>query len=222
VRGELLARIIHAQEEERQRIARELHDSIGQSLNALVFGLNAVSTAFEQTPEQASSLLERLKISTSDTIKELQSLIYDLRPSLLDDLGLIRALRWYAQERLQAHGTQVVLDVPPEGPRLPSEIETALFRIGQEAMTNIGKYAQAQEVYISLRVEPRTVQMEIADDGVGFVPAEVLAGKNGRQGWGLLGMQERAALLGGEMSIDSEPGQGTHLHVTLPLGENSV
>lgn len=222
VRGELLARVIRAQEEERQRIARELHDSIGQSLNALVFGLNAVATALEQTPEQVGSLVERLKVSASDTVKELQSLIYDLRPSLLDDLGLVRALHWYAQERLQAHGVEVSVDMPSEAQRLPPEVETALFRIGQEAMTNIGKYAQAQEVYISLRIEPRTVQMEIVDDGVGFAPAEVLAGKNGRQGWGLLGMQERAALLGGEMSIDSEPGQGTHLHVTLPLGEKSV
>jgi signal transduction histidine kinase len=220
VRGELLKRIISAQEEERRRIARELHDGIGQSLNALVFGLNTVDASLEQSPELVLGHVSRLKISASDTVKELQNIIYDLRPSLLDDLGLIRALRWYAEERLHTRGIQVVFDAPEEGRRLPSEVETTLFRIAQEAITNIYKYAQAQEVHIYLQIEPHQVQMEIVDDGVGFVPAEVLAGGNGRTGWGLLGMQERAALLGGKLVIESEPGKGTRLYVPLPLGKS--
>lgn len=217
VRGELLARVIHAQEEERQRIARELHDSIGQSLNALVFGLNAVSTAMEQTPDQISDLVERLKISASDTVKELQSLIYDLRPSLLDDLGLIRALRWYAQERLQPLEIEVTLDAPGGAKRLPADVETALFRISQEALTNIAKHAQAQRVSITLQLGPAWVTLEIIDNGVGFVVPHTLSEPDGRRGWGLLGMQERAVLLGGELVIESEPGCGARLSVKLPL-----
>ncbi|RMF00249.1 MAG: HAMP domain-containing protein [Chloroflexi bacterium] len=220
VRGELLKRIISAQEEERRCIARELHDGIGQSLNALVFGLNTVDASLQQKSEQVPTQIARLKISASDTVKELQNIIYDLRPSLLDDLGLVMALRWYAQERLQAHGVQVTFDVPQQGPRLPQQIETALFRIGQEAMTNIGKHAQARHVTISLQIGPEDVRLEITDDGVGFA-LNALAGQDGRPAWGLLGMQERANLLGGELAIESEPGQGVRLSVTLPLGDNT-
>lgn len=221
VRGELLKRVISAQEEERRRIARELHDGIGQSLNALVFGLNTVGASLQQRPEQIPTQIARLKISASDTVKELQNIIYDLRPSLLDDLGLVMALRWYAQERLQARGIRVTFDVPQQGLRLPQEIETALFRIGQEAMTNIGKHAQAQHVTISLQTGPENVRLEITDDGIGFA-LNTLAGQDGRPAWGLLGMQERANLLGGELAVQSEPGQGARLIVTLPLGDNNV
>lgn len=221
VRSELLARVIRAQEEERQRIARELHDGIGQSLNALVLGLNAVSTALSQAPDMASDLLNRLRVSTSDTVKELQEIIYDLRPSLLDDLGLCRALRWYAEERLRTRGVEVILEVPEEPNRLPAEMETALFRIGQEAITNISKHAQAHEVHIRLEFGKRHVHMEILDDGIGFDPGRTLTKVNSRRGWGLLGIQERAALLHGKLTIDSAPGHGTRLSVTLPLPEEA-
>ena len=216
IRGELLAQVIRAQEEERQRIARELHDGIGQSLNALVFGLNAVSTALEQAPQVASELTERLTVSVSDTVKELQDVIYDLRPSLLDDLGLCRALRWYMQERLQSRGVRVILDAP-ETLRLPPDAETTLFRIAQEATTNVIKHAQARQMGVTLDAAPAQVRMEIWDDGVGFDPRATLAGDNGRRGWGLLGMQERVALLGGEFTVESQPGAGSRLTVILPL-----
>lgn len=217
VRGELLKRVIGAQEEERRRIARELHDGIGQSLNALVFGLNTIEASLQQEPEQVPTQIARLKISASDTVKELQDIIYDLRPTLLDDLGLIMALRWYAQERLQTHGIQVTFDVPQQELRLPQEIETALFRIGQEAMTNIVKHAQARHVTIFLQPGPGYVRLDITDDGVGF-SLDTQAGQDGRPAWGLLGMQERANLLGGELAVESEPGQGVRVSVTLPLG----
>jgi PAS domain S-box-containing protein len=222
VRGELLRRVISAQEEERRRIARELHDGIGQSLNALVFGLNTVDASLQQGSDQVPDQMARLKISASDTVKELQDIIYDLRPSLLDDLGLMMALRWYAQERLEVYGVQIKFDVPQQGLRLPLEIETALFRVGQEAITNIGKHAQAQQVTISLQTEPEKVRLEIDDNGVGFELNHTLTGQGDRPAWGLLGMQERVSLLGGELSIQSEPGQGTQLCVTLPLGDDDV
>jgi signal transduction histidine kinase len=219
LRSELLGRVIGAQEEERQRIARELHDGIGQSLNALVFGLNTISTAMNTTPETAPEMVQRLKISASDTVKELQSIIYDLRPSLLDDLGLALALRWYARERLEPRQIQVTISVPDEAMRLPSQMETALFRIGQEAMTNVVKHAQATKVDIRLTLTPKQVYMDIVDDGVGFEWAEENLGGNGRQAWGLLGIQERASLLGGHLDIETAPGRSTHLCVTLPWKE---
>jgi len=167
-------------------------------------------------------LLERLRVSTSGTVKELQDIIYDLRPSVLDDLGLIRAMRWYAEERLESRGLRVILDMPDETVRLPADVETALFRIGQEAITNIGRHARAHEVRICLEVDELQARMEISDDGVGFVPSTALAGEGSRRAWGLLGMQERAALLGGELSVASEPGCGTRMCVTLPLEGGST
>ncbi|GBD08133.1 Signal transduction histidine-protein kinase/phosphatase DegS [Candidatus Thermoflexus japonica] len=218
IRGELLARLMRAQEEERLRIARELHDGIGQSMSALVFGLNAISVALTQAPEEVPRLLDRLKVSTSDAIKELQDIIYDLRPTLLDDLGLVQALKWYARERLESRGIRVVFEIPDALPRFSPEIETALFRIGQEAITNICKHAEATEVRIRLWVEGGWAGMEIADNGVGFRWSDMQAEKGLRRGWGLLGMQERAALLGGRLTIESAPGQGTRLCVHLPWG----
>jgi PAS domain S-box-containing protein len=216
VRRELLGRVIGAQEDERQRIARELHDGIGQSLNALVFGLNTISTALVEEPQMVSKLVERIKISASDTVKELQTIIYDLRPSLLDDLGLVRALSWYAEERLRARGIHVKLEIPDDVQRLSPKVETALFRIAQEAITNICKYARACETHIHLKVHSDRVQMEIADDGIGFDACKALAGDSGRYGWGLLGIRERAELLGGELLVDSQPESGTRLVVTIP------
>jgi len=149
-------------------------------------------------------------------VKELQDVIYDLRPSLLDDLGLCRALRWYTQERLQSRGVRVMLDAP-ETLRLPPDAETTLFRIAQEATTNVIKHAQARQMGVTLDATPERVRMEIWDDGVGFDPRAALAGENGRRGWGLLGMQERVALLGGEFTVESQPGAGSRLTVILPL-----
>lgn len=216
VRGELLARVIGAQEDERQRIARELHDGLGQSLNALVLGLNTVSTVLSQAPDTAPELLERLRVSASETVKDLQEVIYDLRPALLDDLGLCRALSWYTRERLGDRGVQVSLDVP-EDLRLAPEVETVLFRIAQEAVTNVIKHAFAENVEIVLGVEATRVRLGIEDDGVGFDPRPALAADGDRAGWGLLGIQERVTILGGDLLVESRPGSGTRLEVVLPL-----
>lgn len=218
LRSELLARALHAQEGERKRIARELHDATGQSLNAILFGLKALEAALASNPAQAQVLVGRLKAAAGDTIRELQSIIYDLRPSVLDDLGLIPALRWYAETRLESEGVRLSWDIVGEERRLPADIETALFRIAQEAMTNIQKYAQAQQVWVRLGFGLTETSLEIGDDGVGFDPAEVLQNsyQDGR-GLGLLGMRERAELLGGRFEIASAPGHGTHIRVTLPL-----
>jgi PAS domain S-box-containing protein len=219
LRGELLQRAIRAQEEERQRIARELHDATGQSLSALVLGLSTLRSALEVSPARAGEIVDRLRISASDTVGELQSIIYDLRPALLDDLGLIPALRWYAQERLAPRGVEPALEVTGEPRRLPREVETALFRIGQEAITNAARHSGARRVELAVRFLPEHLELSVEDDGVGFDAPPALAGVANGRGLGLVGMRERARLLGGILLLESGPGKGTRLKVVLPLAE---
>lgn len=246
-RAELLARAIQAQEEERLRIARELHDETGQALNALAFGLRAAEAALGGDPDQARTVITRLRGAVGDAVRELQAIIYALRPSLLDDLGLVPALRWWAESRLEAEGVRVVWDVSGEERRLPLPVETALFRIGQEAINNAARYAEARQVRLGLRFDADRVTLEVADDGRGFDRNEILswAGHRGEsddprsrsvdaessrrpglperaseangRGLGLLGMRERAELLGGRLSIESQPGQGTRVWVEIPV-----
>lgn len=218
LRAELLAKVIRAQEDERRRIARELHDETGQSLNAMVFGLKAVETALADNPGQARGMVARLKSAAGDTVRELQTIIYDLRPSLLDDLGLTPALRWYAETRLESMGVRIVWNTNGVERRLPPEVETALFRIGQEAITNIAKYAAASKVEIDLRFNEDHVILEISDNGAGFGLERLpdRPRKNG-QGLGLLGMRERAELLHGTFKVESVPGSGTQVRVELPI-----
>ena len=218
MRAETLAKAIRAQEEERKRIARELHDQTGQSLNALVFGLKTAEAVLESDPENARRLVARLKGAAADAVRELQSTIYDLRPSVLDDLGLIPALRWLAESRLQAAGIVVSLEVSGSERRLSTDLETTLFRIAQEALTNVVKYAEASHVQIALGFEAQGVTLEIRDDGTGFDAAQVFdAHDDSGRGLGLLGMRERAELLGGRLTIDSTLGAGTRVRVEIPL-----
>ena len=218
LRAELLAKAIRAQEDERRRIARELHDETGQSLNAMVFGLKAAETALAANPAQAREVVARLKSAAGDTVRELQAIIYDLRPSLLDDLGLTPAMRWYAETHLESMGVRIVWNTNGLERRLPPEVETALFRIAQETITNIAKYASASEVHIGLAFDGNHAVLEIADNGIGFNIEELLAHppENGR-GLGLLGMRERAELLHGKFEVASASGAGTRIRVQLPI-----
>lgn len=222
LRAELLAKSIRAQEDERRRIARELHDETGQSLNAMVFGLKAAETALADNPAQAREVVARLKSAAGDTVRELQAIIYDLRPSLLDDLGLMPALHWYAETHLENEGVKIVWNTNSTEHRLPPEVETALFRIGQEAITNIAKYAIASEVHIGLTFDGQHAVLEIADNGTGFNIEELLAHppQNGR-GLGLLGMRERAELLHGNFEVAAASGTGTRIRVELPIEQFS-
>ncbi|MCL4458364.1 MAG: HAMP domain-containing protein [Chloroflexi bacterium] len=216
VRAELLAKVIRAQEEERKRIARELHDQTGQSLNALVFGLKTAEAILERDAARAGEVVARLRSAAADSVRELQTTIYDLRPSVLDDLGLIPALRWFAESRIQANGIAVTFDLRGPERRLPADIETALFRIAQEALTNVIKHASARHVHIVLDLGPEGVRLEIADDGIGFEVTQVFAVQGeSERGLGLLGMRERAELLGGRWGVESRVGQGTRVHVEI-------
>ena len=217
LRGELLKKVIGAQEEERRRIARELHDETSQALTALAMGMETVTLGPSLSKEQLQEKLSGLKGLAVQTLDEVHNLIYDLRPSILDDLGLVAGLEWYAENRLQPLGLGVHVEVSGQERRLPSEVETTLFRIGQEAISNVARHAEASNVLLTIHFNENAVSLEVEDDGKGFAPAaESSAAPNG---WGLMGMRERSALLKGELEIASEPGRGTSVAVRVPLEE---
>ncbi len=212
MRGKLLEKIISAQEDERRRIARELHDEAGQALTALILNLEMA----EQTGQGADPpRLRRLRGIAEDTLAELRRLIYDLRPTILDDLGLAAAVRWYVKETIEPQGLAVSMTITGADDRLPHHVETAVFRIVQEALTNILKHAQARHAEITLQIGPAEVRVRVADDGRGFDLSEVVTRREG--GMGLMGMRERAELLGGRLQMTSGP-QGTQVDAVIPAG----
>jgi len=211
-RGELLRKVITAQEDERKRIARELHDETSQALAVLAMGLEAAQEAIRsgKTPR-----LDEVKAVAVRTLEDVHRLILDLRPSVLDDLGLLSAIRWYADRQLGSRGISVRCEFG-ELRRLPPEMETALFRICQETMSNVARHSQATAVLVQVGVEGDEVVIEIEDDGKGFDP-ETASRREGRKPWGLMGIRERAEIMGGTARIVSAPGQGTHVEVRIPL-----
>jgi signal transduction histidine kinase len=212
-RSQLLRKVITAQEDERKRIARELHDETTQSLAVLAMGLEAAQDAIRSgmTPR-----LDEVKAVAVRTLEDVHRLILDLRPSVLDDLGLLSAIRWYAERQLESRGLSVRCEFGELDRRLPPELETALFRMCQETMSNIARHAQATAVLVQVGVEDGELRIEIEDDGKGFDP-ETVAKREGRRPWGLLGIRERAEILGGTARIDSAPGKGTRVLVRIPL-----
>jgi signal transduction histidine kinase len=151
------------------------------------------------------------------TLDEIHKVIYQLRPTLLDDLGLVPAVKWYAENYLEPVGITVDLETAGAERRLPMRVETALFRIIQEAITNIVRHARAGCTGISLEFKETSVAVRIEDDGIGFDVDRALKSRNGERGLGLLGMKERAKLLGGVLSIKSRPGVGTEVAVEIPI-----
>jgi signal transduction histidine kinase len=212
-RNLLLRRVISAQEEERRRIARELHDQTTQQLTALAMQLESVSSSHPQT----RALLGRSQALVGRMIDDLHRVIYDLRPAVLDDLGLLPAIRTYAETRLATQGIEVHCEFPESIPPLSRDATTALYRIVQEALTNVVRHARAETVLIGCTVTDDRIVLEVEDDGVGFEPSSVARPRETGEGLGLLGMRERLALLGGWLELESEPGRGTHVVAVLPL-----
>lgn len=230
LRGELLHQVVSAQELERQRIARELHDGTGQMLTAMGLGFAAAAESTRTNPQLASKQLTTLKKMSMEALRDLRDLIADLRPSLLDDLGLIPAL----ESQLKTFSTRMMntdqpinasLNVNGRVHRLHPDLETTAFRIIQEALTNVAKHAQATEVCVQLNFQASCLNLRIIDNGCGFDAVRFFNQTGTHHAWGLLGMQERVALVGGKFSIQSQPGSGTTIDVCLPLlneGENDV
>ncbi|MEJ2747037.1 MAG: GAF domain-containing sensor histidine kinase [Anaerolineae bacterium] len=221
LRGELLHQVVNAQEMERQRIARELHDGLGQMLTALSLGLAAARDSLLISPERSAYQLEELKKMGTQVLHELQSLVTGLRPSVLDDLGLVPALRGLLHQVEKQARLGVHLHVQGPSRRIQPEIETVLFRITQESLTNDARHAQASNVHVLLTFATDSILLQIQDDGCGFDPDAILRSDH-KQHWGLLGIEERVSLVGGQCQFDSQPGAGTTIHVNIPLQEELI
>lgn len=216
LRGDLFRRVVGAQEAERQRIARDLHDETGQSLTAIGLGLRGLSSSLSTRNKPALETLKRLQTMTADSLKELQRIISDLRPSHLDDLGLAAALRWYAGRLQELTPLTLHVDISGEEPSLDEAVKITIFRVIQEALNNIVKHSQASYVEIGLDFSEHSARIRVRDNGVGFNLDLVRLTRVGRTSLGLAGMEERAALLGGTVSIQSRPGYGTEVEVLIP------
>jgi signal transduction histidine kinase len=218
LRGELLHQVVSAQEMERQRIARELHDGTGQTLTALGLGLAAVSGRISAIDSTSSKQVADLKDLSTSAMIELRDVISNLRPSLLDDLGLVPALRGQVQAFIERSGIKADLDISGNVRRLSPDLETIIYRIIQEGLTNVSKHAGASATYIELTFENEALTVIISDDGHGFdVDAAMRAAPTELRAWGLLGMQERVALADGTFKISSKPGEGTTIEIEIPL-----
>ena len=220
LRGELFRRVVAAQESERQRIARDLHDETGQSLTAIGMGLRGLSGRLSARNKDGIKTLHQLETLTADSLKELERLISDLRPSHLDDLGLSAALRWYAG-KIQEHASiSIRVDITGEEKDLDEAMKITIFRIIQESLNNIIKHAQASHVNIHLSYESTNVRIDIRDNGIGFDLDQAEQNRTSRPSLGLAGMEERAALVGGSLSIQSRPGYGTEVEALIPYRHN--
>lgn len=217
--GKLWHQVISAQEEERKRIARELHDETTQSLAAITIGLKTAEEIMPTDQSKGIHFLEQLRTMAGQIVKELHNIVYDLRPTILDDLGLVPALRWYAETRLGARGIEFELQTTEINHRFPAEIETTLFRIGQEAISNVFKHAQAHKVVLVITQQDNQLMMQMKDDGCGFASQEAWNTTDDVAHLGLLGMRERAGLLGGKIDIFSQLGKGTIVTVKLDLSQ---
>lgn len=217
LRGELLERVVAAQEEERKRLARELHDQTGQTLAGLAMGLHSVKSIMQSSPGMAGQRLQELESMSATAVDDLRELIADLRPAQLDDLGLVPALRDMANHVARRSGMQVEINASEARRRLRAQVETILYRLAQEALNNAARHSHAKNVTITLEFSAEDVMLDIRDDGIGFVPEAVIKTQSPRRAWGLLGMQERVTLVGGTLKIESAPGKGTRLVAHIPL-----
>lgn len=219
---ELATRVLQAQEDERKRIARELHDETAQTLSVLLAHLDLLEPRLASHDPAFRSGFERVGALARRALDETRALSHDLRPTILDDVGLVAALEWLLDDYEQTYGGSLNLDVAGEPDEPPSpEIEVALFRIAQEALSNCGKHAHARTIRISLGFSESSIGLMIEDDGAGFDPDRVpRPSRTGRLG--LYGMRERASLLGGTLEVDTRPGHGTkiHAHVPVPSGHS--
>lgn len=220
MRGELFKKAINAQEEERKRIARELHDDTSQALTALLFA--AEESLEMECLDDVKRRLDRMQSLAQNTLDGVHKLIFDLRPSMLDHLGLVPALSWFADSRLASRGIRVKMKELNEPCRLPAEVETALFRVVQEAITNVARHSAARNVDMVIDFAEDMAEVSLEDDGIGFDIIRLEISPDNPRGLGLLGMQERVELMGGELEIHSSPGHGTKIRIRLPLPNGSV
>lgn len=214
----LSAKLSEAEETERKRIARELHDQVGQNLTVVGINLNILRSAIgeDSLTTHHNCLLNDSMLLVEQTSEFTRSLMEDLRPPDMDDYGLIAAIQWYSKRFSMRTGIEVIMKGDEIHPRPSTYIENNLFRIVQEALTNISKHSQAKIIQIRINIADRKLRIRIDDDGIGFDPGK-LHGLPEHQGLGLMNMTERAESMGGHFSIKSRIGKGTEINVEVPL-----
>jgi signal transduction histidine kinase len=210
----LSRRLLAVQEEERRHLARELHDEFGQLLATIAVQLHTAKTL---AGEAARSILEECMSILQRAGDLVRSLALELRPAVLDTAGLDATLRWLASQHEQRTG--ITTEVVGHVNEVPSEIAIAAFRVVQEALTNVLRHARAEHIWIELDQGDGVLNLTVRDDGVGFDVSDTLERGPGLGHLGLLGMKERIEILGGDLEIDSRPGRGTHIRVSLPLDD---
>ncbi len=214
----LSEQLINAQEEERKRISRELHDEIGQALSAININLEVIENQGELPDPTIRKRFHDIKSLVRKSIDDVHRVSYDLRPYLLDDFGLVSTIRWYAETFRERTGTDVWLTVEGDERKLSPGVETLIYRVAQEALTNVSKHAEAKTVELLLKYETGLVTLTVKDDGKGFEQgSSVKHVVHKSRGLGLFGMKERVVLYGGELSIESGHGHGCKLHVRVPV-----
>jgi signal transduction histidine kinase len=206
---ELSARLVEAQELERRAISRELHDEVGQSLSALLMELGNLGAVAPGDAELRRHV-EAIRKLAESSVNVVRNMALLLRPSMLDDLGLVPALQWQAREISKRTGMAVTVDAESVADDLPEEHKTCIYRVVQEALNNCARHAAARSVRIRVVQEAERIRLTVQDDGQGFDSTHV-------RGLGLLGMEERVTHLGGQFQLESEPGRGTELRIEIPL-----
>jgi len=216
LRTNLLNKIITVQEEERSRIARELHDHTGQSLTSIMIGLKMIESS--KNMEDMKGKVAELRKVTDTTLEEIKDLSLTLRPGVLDDLGLEAALQSYSRECLTKLGIDVDFhSFGMEGVKLSQEVNLTIYRVVQEALTNVAKYSNASEASIIIKRNENKLIVIVEDNGIGFNVEETLNSSLENKKLGLPGMQERVNLIGGKLTIESEPGMGTTIYIHLNM-----
>jgi PAS domain S-box-containing protein len=214
---ELSAHLETVREEEKRKIARDLHDETSQLLASLHAYLEAAMATLPGDAIQSRELLKKAQTMSTTVLDEVHRLVYELRPSMLDELGLVAAINSMIENTLKVAGLKVKFKVTGEIRRLTPSVETSLYRIIQEGFNNIIKHAQANKVKLNLRFSKKFIRVVLKDDGVGFDMQGTTSLKDGNRGMGLISIRERVELMHGSLNIDSSPGQGTQITIAVPL-----
>jgi signal transduction histidine kinase len=217
----LSARLLSAHEDERKRIAGEIHDTLGSCLSAIKFKVESTLQEITKTPKAANECLNTIVPVIEEAIEECRKIQMDLRPSMLDDLGLLPTLSWFCRrfETIYSHiRTEQTIRI--EEGEIPSTLKTVIYRVSQEAMNNIARHSKANLVRLSLRKMDRKMEFTIQDNGQGFNLEKVISQENTKKGLGLSSMKERTELSGGSFAIESAEGKGTIIRASWPLGGN--
>jgi PAS domain S-box-containing protein len=209
----LSRRVIEVQEAERRKLARELHDEIGQVLTAVHISIEQL----RQSCPTACPRFDKCEQMINRAIGQVRSMSLNLRPAMLDDFGLVPALRWFLEGQKEQSGLEITLEAVSDGLPLPQEVANTAYRIVQESLTNVQRHARARHVWVTVRQDETELRLSIRDDGVGFDPGAALQRATAGASFGLLNMRERIKLLGGRFALESAPGQGTTVRIALPL-----